>query len=227
MKGDDALMIAGIALLFVGIIGGGFEIQHFKFPPVGTAVRGTSFIAGLLMILLGIGIKVGPDEADPASQTDYEGASVAPSIVDDAAPPADPRNELIAAIRFADDVEIRALQSLDTTVLADAYTGEALRSRKEHVKSLAANNLFIYASLDGQDVNSVQLNGASAVVELTETWTNVFYDQKTGQCLYQYRNQAAPQTIWLHREPGGWMISNILHSLQTDTLGKEQPCDAS
>lgn len=67
----------GAILLLVGIVGGGFEIKEFKIPRVGTAPRVLAAIAGVVFLLLGIGLG-GPDtkaNAEPPGNTDPTGHS--------------------------------------------------------------------------------------------------------------------------------------------------------
>ena len=63
-----AFAFGGI-LLFVGVVGGGFELRELKVPRVGVGVRVLSTIVGLLFVCLGFseptkeGSSVGPERA--------------------------------------------------------------------------------------------------------------------------------------------------------------------
>lgn len=54
----------GALLLFVGVLGGGFEVKELKIPKVGTGVRLLSGIVGLLFIVLGFTASAEPTHAD-------------------------------------------------------------------------------------------------------------------------------------------------------------------
>src|SRR4051812_42471628 len=117
--GDDALIIAGATLLLVGILGGGFELKELKVPTVSKLVRCTSLVAGLLLTLMGIGLH----ESGSGSGS-HESGSTAALVDPPPQPPApiDPRSDIIAAIRYADDIEAQARAVLDTSILAKAFT---------------------------------------------------------------------------------------------------------
>ena len=186
--GYDALLIAGAALLLVGIIGGGFEIHEMKMPRVSTPMRSCAFVTGVALTSMGVSGRRPPSSPQTPSVT---------------------TEELVAAIRTADNVAIRARQRLDTTILSSAYTGEALRTQIEGVKSLVDQGLYSYEQLDNQQVRSVQVKGSEADVELTETWSAVYYRSQDDQCVSQTRSQQVPQTVRLRHSKDGWLISQF------------------
>src|SRR5579871_4791957 len=47
--------VFGGLLIFVGVLGGGFELKELKVPKVGTGVRVLAAIVGLLFVCLGVG----------------------------------------------------------------------------------------------------------------------------------------------------------------------------
>lgn len=61
--GEEALIMTieivsfvfGGILLFVGLLGGGFELKELKIPKVGMGVRAAALVAGVLFICLGLG----------------------------------------------------------------------------------------------------------------------------------------------------------------------------
>lgn len=69
MKLDLLSYAFGFVLLFVAIIGGGFEVRELKVPRVGRAVRMVSGGTGVLFLLLGIGFSAGTADPEPASPT--------------------------------------------------------------------------------------------------------------------------------------------------------------
>ncbi|HLJ26859.1 MAG TPA: hypothetical protein VKY85_09130 [Candidatus Angelobacter sp.] len=56
MTPNTLVLGLGAVLLLVAIIGGGFEIKEFKVPKVGPAPRVLAAIAGMVFIVLGIGL---------------------------------------------------------------------------------------------------------------------------------------------------------------------------
>ena len=50
-----AAFVFGGLLLFIGVVGGGFEVKELKVPKVGTGVRVVSVLVGVLFISLGFG----------------------------------------------------------------------------------------------------------------------------------------------------------------------------
>jgi hypothetical protein len=203
--GENALFIAGAALLLVGIIGGGFEIHEMKMPRVSNPMRTCAFITGVALTSMGFSVHRAPGNSEPPRVTP---------------------EELLAAIRTADNVQIRARQSLDTTILSSAYTGEALRTQIEGVKSLIDQGLYGYEQLDNQELRSVQVKGSEADVELTETWSAVYYRSQDDQCVSQTRGEQVPQTIRLQYSKNGWMVSNFLEDLHTPA-GSADACDSA
>lgn len=52
---EIASFVFGGILLFVGLLGGGFELKELKIPKVGMGVRAAALITGVLFICLGLG----------------------------------------------------------------------------------------------------------------------------------------------------------------------------
>ena len=55
-KIETLSFIAGILLLFVALIGGGFKIKEIEVPKVGSIFRILSAIVGIVLLILGIGL---------------------------------------------------------------------------------------------------------------------------------------------------------------------------
>lgn len=70
-----AAFVFGCLLLFVAILGGGFEVKELKVPKVGRASRLASCVLGMLFIVIGFspafaGVLPGlPDEPKPQTTT--------------------------------------------------------------------------------------------------------------------------------------------------------------
>jgi hypothetical protein len=56
MKMDVLSYIFGIVLLFLAIVGGGFEVRELKVPRVGRIARAVSGVTGVLFLLIGFAV---------------------------------------------------------------------------------------------------------------------------------------------------------------------------
>ena len=212
--GVDALTFAlGALLLLVGILGGGFELRELKIPTVSKPVRVVSLVAGVFLTLAGIGMHV-PAEAGPkdgteaSSPKDGTDRSLSASI--------DPKAELIAAIRYSDDIEAEARRELDPSLLSKAFTGEALRAGVEVIRSQKSKGVYADESLEDQEILSVKMSPdeSGAEVQVIETWSTVYYWLANQKCAWRMQSQRTPQTIHLQRRESGWMVSSILFDIQ-------------
>ena len=205
----DALAFGlGAILLLIGILGGGFELRELKIPTVSKPVRFISLVAGVFLLLIGIGMHPGAG-SDPFVPEQGHAQVVPPPAID-------PEPELLAAIRYADDATIRAHYALDPDSLSQAYTGEALRAELAAVQSLKSQNLYAEESLDDQEVQFVKIapDGGSAEVRLIETWSTVYYSVADRKCVSRSQGYKIPQTIHLQRADRGWMVSAVLFDLR-------------
>jgi len=217
--GIDALAFSlGALLLLVGILGGGFELKEIKVPPVGKALRLIAAAVGLFFILLGVGLNTNTSDpvapthkplSDVSASTPAPTPSPTPDVVELHKP------SLISAIRQADDAEIKAMRTLDTSPLYSFYTGEALRTELGNIQSLKENDLFAVATLEDQDFQDFKIDqdGSTAKVRVVETWRTVYYQASTGKCINQLPSHKSPQTIHLKRSEKGWIVDAIIHDL--------------
>ncbi|MFQ5674851.1 MAG: hypothetical protein ACE5G1_03055 [bacterium] len=70
------LLVAGLALVIVGIVGGGLKVKEISVPTMGKIARLTALIVGIVLVLMGIlenGDKqtAGDGEADYQNQSEY------------------------------------------------------------------------------------------------------------------------------------------------------------
>jgi hypothetical protein len=225
--GEDALIIVGAALLLVGILGGGFELKELKVPTVSKLVRFTSLIAGFALTIMGYHLRELPGPqgsaspagtADPTPRQPVPGdTSEVPKETTREPVPSDPKADIIAAIRTADNIEAQAMAFLDTSILARAYTGEALRNEVNEVERLMSNGVYRVSELKDQQVGTIQTDASSAEVELTETWSSVYYWIENRECAWQEPSHPMPQTMRLQRQENGWMVSSILFDIKAST----------
>jgi hypothetical protein len=76
-----AFAFGGI-LVFVGVLGGGFEVKELKVPKVGPGVRVLSAVVGLLFICVGFGATTPVDPRGVGSQPEAREQSVDFSLTD-------------------------------------------------------------------------------------------------------------------------------------------------
>src|SRR6266516_2233105 len=60
------VFIFGALLLLLALLGGGFEVERLRFPPIGRATRSISGVTGLVFVALSIALGTG--ELFPSAQ---------------------------------------------------------------------------------------------------------------------------------------------------------------
>jgi hypothetical protein len=68
----------GVLLLFVALVGGGFELRELKVPKVGWMPRSAAAVLGIVFIMLGVGMLAG-DQAEPVAASRPQPPAEAPS----------------------------------------------------------------------------------------------------------------------------------------------------
>ena len=118
------------------------------------------------------------------------------------------RAELVATVRRGDDAEIQAYRTLDPTPLNEVYAGDALAMQLGNLRDLAGAGLAAVNQLHDQEFESFSLSrdGRHAEVRLTEIWSTTIYLIATQQCVAQVPRHEVPQTLFLERRGGGWII---------------------
>ncbi len=61
---EVVVFIFGALLLLTGILGGGFELKELKIPQVGRWPRIASLLAGIVLVMTGIGLVATPEDED-------------------------------------------------------------------------------------------------------------------------------------------------------------------
>ncbi len=135
----------------------------------------------------------------------------------------DYKQELIQAIRRADNAESEAGRTLDTAGLSRWYKGDALKSEEESIALLIREGIYVEATLENQQIDSYKLlqDGKRAEVRLTETWSSVYYRKSDNRCLWKAPSHAAPQTITLERNGDSWIVVAIVHELNQPEPARE------
>jgi CHAT domain len=139
---------------------------------------------------------------EPVDETPTRAPVEPPALTDSV------RAELVATIRRGDDAEIQAYRTLDPTPLNEVYSGEALAMALAALQVLAGTGMAAVNQLHDQEFESFSLSrdGRRAEVRLTETWSSTIYLTATQQCVAQLPRHKAPQTLFLERRGGGWII---------------------
>ena len=74
MKMDVLSYVFGIVLLFIAIVGGGFEVRELKVPRVGRVARAVSGVTGVLFLLVGFAVSsVASPNPPPTPPPDFNG----------------------------------------------------------------------------------------------------------------------------------------------------------
>jgi hypothetical protein len=115
MTTDLVLMVIGGLLLGTGILGGGFELKELKVPKVGKVTRFVSTTAGAVLILLGLGMAVGPVVPTPDPSPVSSGSPLPPDS------PEPPERE--AEFTIVDNLGIDQVSEAVTVMFDGRYAG--------------------------------------------------------------------------------------------------------
>jgi hypothetical protein len=118
------------------------------------------------------------------------------------------RAELTTAIKLADEAEILAYRTLNPGVLSNVYSGDLLARHMNELQGLRSNGVVAENILANQEFQSFSLSsdGQKAEVTFTERWSTNFRNPLTQQCVAHIHEHDVPQTAYLQRVGGRWMI---------------------
>src|SRR5579872_6615116 len=77
--GDVVVLLFGGFLVLIAIVGGGLEVKEVKIPPLGKGARLLAAIAGVILILIGVGMR---QEAAPPGDHQASQSPVTFSVAD-------------------------------------------------------------------------------------------------------------------------------------------------
>ena len=122
------------------------------------------------------------------------------------------REEIVDALRRANEAETRAQRTHDLGILSNGFTGEALQLEAYALAALRLSGERSLNRLHDQTIVSIDLgeNGRHAVVEAVETWSSMRVDAETDECLYRLAPHRVPQTVHLVRQNGRWIVSSLM-----------------
>ncbi len=131
--------------------------------------------------------------------------------------------DIRAAIERAGAAEMEAFRSLDGTPLYSAYAGGALEILMAHLLDLQMNGIHQASTLLDRTFRSIDVSadGMSAEADLVETWSTEFHQNGTDLCLGKVPRSVVPQTIYLSRAMGAWIVTEVD---LPDTEPEIEPC---
>lgn len=132
--------------------------------------------------------------------------------------------ELKMAINSANNAQSTAYASLDDSVLRNYYSGEALKSYTNDVATLKKSKLYQISTMQKQNFEYFKVNDAAteAEVRVTETWETKVYQIATRKCLLYYPPSPLPQTVYLKKSSGGWIVDSTVY--EAGTKKEPQAC---
>lgn len=175
-------------------------------------------LAGVAQIADRVGTAYVPEPqtfVPPPSPQAVASPAAAPIAPPTSPPRVDPTAEheraIRGAIQRAGEAEMTAFRVLDPTLLQASYGGDALMLLTSSMSGLVQNNIHqdarlldrVYHSLDVDD------SGMFATVEMTETWATEYHQNGTDLCIARIARNAIPQTLYLSRETGTWLIVSV------------------
>lgn len=154
----------------------------------------------------------GGAQASPAP-TSQSGAFATPAkpdpTVTDLPASASEEDRVKAVVRRSNEQQIKAWQELNTDVLSENYTGQALAENIQEVQQLQQKNLYakpVNAKLDILDVN---ITGDSATAHTVEVWTVTYYDRSTNAKTGADGPTTYNETYHLTKVKGKWLINKL------------------
>ena len=187
----------------------------------------TSNVSGLLNPPAPTPPTVNP--TSPAGNGRAEPQKIAEPVV--SPDPVDP-NELVSAtpaemaelqrvIQAADQAEIQAYQTGNAGLLRNSYTGALLSNHLLLLGQLRQQGVTMVNTLHNITFHaaSVSRNGQRAQVRVTERWSSNFMNAM-GQCVSHYHEHDVPQTSYLQRSGGGWLIYDVKQDSDTPEMAQ-------
>jgi hypothetical protein len=118
---------------------------------------------------------------------------------------------ILAALRRANDAEIRAQHRLHADPLHDAFTGSALQLELAALQDLIAADVHSVNELHEQRIHSMSLSDdrARATVRTVETWSSEYHRNRDDACIARVPRHDVPQTVTLVRRAEGWFVAEI------------------
>lgn len=200
---------------------GSLNRQPFSAPQPPIAKKSNALLilggVGLMMFVLFIGVLliVGlilnwKEKNDPANtaNTNTQPTPVTLISTEDKYQP-----ELKMAINSANNAQSNAYASYDTAALRNYYSGEALKSYMAEVENLKRAKIYQFSTLEGQQFEYFKVNDAAteAEVRVVETWSSTVYQTPSKKCLAYYAPTRTPQTVYLKKAQGGWMVDATVY----------------
>ena len=128
--------------------------------------------------------------------------------------------ELRAAINRGDQAEILAYRTLNPGALSEVYTGNLLNRHMQELQALADTGMVAENVLANQEFHDFRLSadGQQAEVDFTERWSTNFLNPLTEQCVVHIHEHNVPQTAYLQRMGGRWIVYDVNQPPSTPVL---------
>jgi hypothetical protein len=127
-----ALGIAGVLLILVGLVGGGFTISTTAMPKVGNWVRVPCFGVGVVLVLVAVGLGFNnPNSPNPPNPPQSSGpAAVVPAVASTSPAPTDSSREIATGTIYAPQgystIYVHSQASESSSVVASVANGTTI-----------------------------------------------------------------------------------------------------
>jgi hypothetical protein len=153
----------------------------------------------------------GGDNTTPGSQATPGGdKSVGSNLPTPTALPANASDEdkVREVIRRSNDMQIKAWEDLNTDILSDYYTDQALADNVDMVKQLRDRNMTAKPRYQKLDILDVSVSGNTATAHTIEVWT-VIFTNKTDMRPNVTGPDTLKETYHLVKKGDKWYVSKL------------------
>ena len=130
------------------------------------------------------------------------------------------KNDIISFLVAANQDEINAVRTLDSSIMGRRFAGSQLNLIENHIKQLSDQGVYRVSELDGDQsfVHDINHVGTTTSIQTCEYWQSQFYTVDTNEFLEGYAWTAMPQTIHIE------MINNQPYITRIDHTEKASFC---
>ncbi len=120
-----------------------------------------------------------------------------------------PEEQVRAVVAASNRDQIAAWHQVDTEVLKNSYTGDALSSNVQMVNDFKSKDMFAIPVNNKLAILDVTVNGDTATVHTSEVWTVSYYQQSSGKKLSNEGPIALAETYQMVKQNGKWYVSHM------------------
>ncbi|HST05275.1 MAG TPA: zinc-ribbon domain-containing protein [Chloroflexia bacterium] len=121
----------------------------------------------------------------------------------------DDNTALKATVCQSNDEQIKAWRSLDTEVLKNTRTGQALQENIQAVQELQSKKMYALPANVSIDFGKVTVSGDTATVETTEVWSVTFFNSSDGKALQTQGPDKLQELYHFVKQNGKWLIQSV------------------